>query len=269
MKDGSEMTDDSKEKGRYVQQVREETHRYISDVLEQNESLRLQLAGAESEVERLREERITLQEKVLTLREKQERVVAEQNRMQVRLANAEAESQRFSARFISVEEHNNNLANLYVATYRLHETVDREEVLTVLEEIIVNLVGSEAFAVFEKGSSDSDLRLATSFGLEDHELDGLDFDRGLIARTMQSRELQIAHGTQGSVGEGVPDVLACVPLRLGEETLGLVVIFRLLPQKPGFLPLDYELLDLLASHAATSLYVSRLRDRVAGSGVAG
>jgi hypothetical protein len=53
--------------------------------------------------------------------------------------------------------------------------------------------------------------------------------------------------------------LALIPLRLGQEISGAVAIFGLLPQKNGtFEEVDLELFDLLATHAATALYCTRL-----------
>ncbi|MCU1350031.1 MAG: hypothetical protein JWO56_3061, partial [Acidobacteria bacterium] len=41
-----------------------------------------------------------------------------------------------------------------------------------------------------------------------------------------------------------------------------IAIFTLLPQKPGLEPVDIELFDLLASHAASALYVTRIASGV-------
>src|ERR1051326_6404126 len=49
----------------------------------------------------------------------------------------------FSSRYIDVEQQNTNLANLYVATYQLHGTLDRDRVLAAIKEVIINLIGSE------------------------------------------------------------------------------------------------------------------------------
>ncbi len=59
-------------------------------------------------------------------------------------------------------------------------------------------------------------------------------------------------------GAAEPGLVACVPLNLGNLVYGVIAIFRLLDHKKGLEPLDYELFDLLASHAATSLCVSRV-----------
>ena len=52
-------------------------------------------------------------------------------------------------RFAEVEQLNSNLANLYVASYRLHGSLARADVLSTLQEIVINIIGSEKFAVFE------------------------------------------------------------------------------------------------------------------------
>jgi nitrate/nitrite-specific signal transduction histidine kinase len=52
----------------------------------------------------------------------------------------EEENRDFAKKYIEVEEENNNLANLYVASYQLHSTLDYEEVLRIVLEIIINLI---------------------------------------------------------------------------------------------------------------------------------
>ena len=49
-----------------------------------------------------------------------------------------------------------------------------------------------------------------------------------------------------------------IPLRVEDEPVGAIVIYRLLEQKDGFSPLDNELFKLLAEHAATAVLSSRL-----------
>jgi GAF domain-containing protein len=48
-----------------------------------------------------------------------------------------------------------------------------------------------------------------------------------------------------------------VPLVLNGESIGAIAVFRLLAHKPEFEPLDLELFDLLASHAAVALHYSK------------
>ena len=74
----------------------------------------------------------------------------EENRiLKERYKEVEAENRDFASRYVEVEEENNNLANLYVASYQLHSTLDFKEVVRTILEIVINLVGSDQFAIFD------------------------------------------------------------------------------------------------------------------------
>ena len=62
---------------------------------------------------------------------------------------------------------------------------------------------------------------------------------------------------------GEPDLVACVPMNLGSRVHGVIAIFRLLDHKKTLEPLDYELFDLLASQAASSLCFGRAHGEAA------
>jgi hypothetical protein len=50
---------------------------------------------------------------------------------------------------------------------------------------------------------------------------------------------------------------------LSSESIGAIAVFRLLGHKPELEPLDLELFDLMASHAAVALYYSKAHADVA------
>jgi GAF domain-containing protein len=62
---------------------------------------------------------------------------------------------------------------------------------------------------------------------------------------------------------GEEHLTALVPLALGGKVFGVLAVFRLLPQKPGFEEVDLELFDLLGSQAAVALYSTALHARLA------
>ncbi len=68
--------------------------------------------------------------------------------MDARYRKVEEENKEFADRYIEIEEQNNNLANLYVASYQLHSTLDYREVVRIVQEIVINLIGAEVFHVF-------------------------------------------------------------------------------------------------------------------------
>lgn len=209
--------------GDYVRQVRESTHQYVKELLTENEKL-LTLA-------------VDLHEEVAALHG--------------RLDEQAAAHESFAMRFAEVEQLNSNLANLYVASYRLHGSLARADVLSTLQEIVINIIGSEKFAVFEW--EDGTPRITI-----EHDIDARDRDfdlRGPWAEKLARGETWIA-----PTEDAHP--LVVVPLRANERVTGAVVIFRLLAHKPSLEAFDLELFDLLATHAASALHCSRLNERV-------
>lgn len=70
------------------------------------------------------------------------------NEILQRIKLVESENIDFANRYVEIEAENNSLARLYIATYQLHATLDFREVLKIISEIIINLIGGEEFAIF-------------------------------------------------------------------------------------------------------------------------
>ncbi len=56
----------------------------------------------------------------------------------------------------------------------------------------------------------------------------------------------------------VDSPLVCIPLKIKEQVIGVIVIYKLLVQKKEFAPVDFELFTLLAGHAATAIFSAKL-----------
>jgi hypothetical protein len=237
----------------YVHRVQEKTNEYMRELLDANASLRRHNASLESTITELRQERVQLKEEALELREALEETRAERRELDRRLAQVEYENQEFSSRYVAVEQQNNNLVNLYAATNQLHSTLDREEILIILQEIVINLVGSEEFAIYVREDDSGSFGVVACMGLDEEQARRRVQSRGL-SQAVAHGELWISSG--GELDDEEP--LACVPLRLGERVIGVIAVFGLLVQKDDFEPVDYELFNLLASQAATALYASGL-----------
>jgi hypothetical protein len=217
----------------FIEKAAQDTRDYVQSLLD--EVQRLSRAVAELQVE-------------IQTRDQRELLLAQ------RMAAVEAESRQFAARYVEVEQQNSNLANLYVASYQLHGTLDRERVIDAIKEIIINLVGSEELAIWER-DGDGLLRLAGWFGIDPDAWNSAGGD--VIGACLRGGERFIA-GEGALVPQGrETNLTACIPLRLDEHVVGMIAIFRLLPQKDGLALVDLELFDLLASHAASALYCTR------------
>ena len=243
----------------YVERVRDDTRRYVQALLEENGKLRVLTASLESENR-------FLNEQVAGLQKDAEAHRAERERLQKNLAAVEEENRRFSEQYVEVEQQNTDLASLYVASYRLHATLDRGEALSIVQDIICNLIGSEEIAIFEADEAGAALSLVASLGVEPGPFRMVPLGRGVIGRCARTGQMYLA-GRDDDAGLRPEEraMSACIPLHYDGRLLGAVAIFRLLPQKSGLVALDHELFELIATHAARALYCTELQARVAGA----
>lgn len=245
------MSGDEK-KGQDFSQMFLKVKDFTEELMKENERLRYRAAALESAQssgagdERARE----LQARVRELEER----LAE---MESRFRKVEEENKEFADRYIEIEEQNNNLANLYVASYQLHSTLDFREVIRIVQEIVINLIGAEAFHVFMVSEKTGHLELEASEGQE-APVTSIPVGEGLIGRAAQTGENffsdQVAHR------EATPfdQPIAVIPLKIKESVIGVIALNKLLVQKTAFTTMDYELFTLLAGHAATAVFSAKL-----------
>ena len=243
----------------FANKVREDVRRYIQGLLQENDKRRLLTTALESENHRLKEQ-VGAAETRLAQYE------GERARLQAQVAQIELENRQFSEQYVQVEEQITSLANLYVATSSLHATLSRKQIVQAILEIIANLVGSEEMGLFEADPDGRSLSLVAVNGISPSRFRSIPFGAGIIGRTALTGRAYVR--TNGGVPDPVPeeaDLTACIPLKVENRVTGAIAIFRLLPQKASLQPGDHDLFDLLAVHAATALYCSRLHSAQARS----
>jgi hypothetical protein len=182
---------------------------------------------------------------------------AERERLRARLAEIEAENQRMCDEYVAVQEKSTDLAHLYVALERIHGGVSRADTLAALQEIVINVVGSEELAIFERRGDR--LSLVQSFGIDPEPWRDVRIDGGAIARAAQG-QLYVA-GRDGPATPGDEDITACIPLRVGPHVVGVIAVFRLLGHKPVLGETDQAMFELLSAHAGVALHLRADRDR--------
>jgi nitrate/nitrite-specific signal transduction histidine kinase len=175
--------------------------------------------------------------------------------MMERLQEVEAENRQFADRYLEVEEENNALANLYVASFQLHSTLDLVEVFKIIIEIVINLIGAEVFAVYVLDEKSNRLEAVASEGRDVRDFPQIPLGSGMVGSSVASGNT-VCSETGRSDDLSAP--IACIPLRVQEQSIGAIAIYSLLQQKDEFTPLDHELFTLLAGHAATAIFSCRL-----------
>ncbi len=178
--------------------------------------------------------------------------------LQERIHELEEMNRSFSARCQEIEGQHNQLANLYVASYQLHATLSFQEVIDTLKEILINLVGAEIFALFWVDERQGILKTEACEGADHFVPSEVHYKGGVLAGAAQRGESYYADPLPPRRPPDPARPIACIPLRIGERVIGVIAIYGLLEQKARFTPGDFELFTLLAGHAATALFASKL-----------
>lgn len=148
------------------------------------------------------------------------------------------------------------LANLYVATYQLHASLEVADVRAAIADIAVNLLGAERFSVLLKDEAGQFLAVPEVVG---HALGEA---KGNAAASQEPHAYQAGDPLlDACLKDGSPqfgpapgsELLVAVPFVRQGEVVGVLSISAFLSHKPGLNADDHELLDLMAAHAASAL----------------
>ena len=175
-------------------------------------------------------------------------LLAENERLRLLVDGLKAESEAQVA----------NLASLYVAVTSVHGALDRPSVLSSVQEIVTNLIGSEEMAIFETDSARGRLTLLASIGIEPGPYQEIGLGEGAIGRAAATGERVIRNEGGSLTEDGDAALTACIPLKVAGRIVGVLAVFRLLPHKGALDAIDIDLFDVLAAHAASALLFTRL-----------
>jgi transcriptional regulator with GAF, ATPase, and Fis domain len=229
---------------------------FTQDLLKENERLRYRVLQLEEALRGGGEAILTITENKLLL-ERIAELEKEKEEILGRIQQIQKENQDFAARYVEIEAENNNLANLYIASYQLHSTLDFKEVLQIIMEIIINLIGAEEFAVMLLDERTNELTAVASEGFSRDQIPPVRYGKGIIGNVAKTGENYFVENI-ASYKRDFLNPMVCIPLKIKEHVIGVIVIYSLLVQKKNFAELDYELFTLLAGHSATAIFGSKL-----------
>jgi len=177
-----------------------------------------------------------------------QRLLAENERLRLLVDGLKAES----------EAQVSNLASLYVAVTSVHGALDRPSVLSSVQEIVTNLIGSEEMAIFETDAARGRMTLLASMGIEPGAYQEISIGEGAIGRAAATGERLIRQEGGSLTDDADAALTACIPLTVAGRVVGVLAVFRLLPHKGRLDAIDIDLFDVLAAHAASALLFTRL-----------
>jgi chemotaxis protein CheD len=139
-------------------------------------------------------------------------------------------------------------AHAMIVRKRLRESVGPSDALEGIREIVSNLLGSEEMALFQVDRGSSALPLIWSFGIDPQEHQWLNGSSESVLKVVRNGSTHIE-----LAGRSAPFTVL-VPIRLHGQTVAILAILRLLPQKTGFAKADIEVLQVLSDEAGTAVF---------------
>lgn len=247
------MSDEGKKNVDEFMQLFKKGAEFTQDLLKENEKLRFSKIELEERIRNTETEGCSDESMLKRIKELED----ERNELLGRFKQVEEENKDFANRYVDIETENNMLANLYIASYQLHSTLDFREVLNIIVEIVINLIGAEEFAVMLLDEKTNKLGGVTTEGISLDDVPKVALGEGLIGEMAKTGENYFCDDLTGYTKD-MHNPMVCIPLKIKEHVIGVIVIYSLLEQKEQFADVDYELFTLLAGHAATAIFSSKL-----------
>ena len=238
-------------------QVFKKGEEFTQELLKDNEKLRYRVAQLE-ELTKFSDREGNF--KVHSMEERIKFLEDENKNLLDRYRQVEEENKDFANRYIEVEAENNNLANLYVASYQLHSTLDFNESLKIILEIVMNLIGAEEFSIMMLDEKTNELTIVAQEGMGPEARSSVKLGDGTIGTCAKAGEAYYREGDPTDL-RGIDylhplvvipaqDQGACDRRDRDLQAAG--------PETGLFSNVDYELFSMLAGHAATALFSSKL-----------
>jgi nitrate/nitrite-specific signal transduction histidine kinase len=228
---------------------------FTKELMKENERLRMSLLKVEKEKMDLAKEKNSSRIKYLEQENRSLRICLDG--LEKKFNEVEKENQDFALRYVEVQGQNDNLLNLYVASYQLHSTLDPKEVIEVIVEIILNLIGAEEYIIVMMDKKNDNPVVVTGEGPQSLAANNTYIDIDPVLAKVLREGKEFFRTNEDNFGP-----LACTPLKVNNDIVGAISISKLMDQKRnGLTTIDHELLGLLSDHAATALVSSNIYSR--------
>ncbi len=222
----------------------------------EHERMVMRVTELESENAQLRAQ-VEADDAVRRLIEKIESLETEKRDLLKRTERAEKETNQFSERAVEVESEFANLANLFVASNQLHASLSPRGVVRRIKEVLAQLVGAEAYAMYLLNPEGTELVPIASEGMAGDALVPLRTEDSAVGGVLRKGTSHVDEDRDSSLLD-LSNPAAVIPLVVDESSVGAIAIFATLAQKTRFTTTDFELFKLLGQHAAAALVCASL-----------
>lgn len=253
--DQSEVLDLMAKREEFMETFFHKGAEFSAELIEELQELRQSAAKLAEENMELRHQ-LASDDAIRDLLRKIEKLEREKESLLSRMEIAVHQSRDFAGRYAEVEKELDAMANLFVAAYQLHANLDINEVLGVIEQLLLQLVGVHSFAIYLRKDGDDDKMLEPVHAYHCDKVKGapVALGEGPIGEAAVTQVPFVVDPKTCAPGEP----LACIPMVLRDLTIGVIAVFGLLQQKDNFVELDFKLFKLLALHSASAIVAAGL-----------
>jgi hypothetical protein len=189
--------------------------------------------------------------------------IDELEREKARLLSTVHEQEEITNRFAEIEAELESFANLYVASFQLHQSLRLRTVVRHIRELLVQLVGARSLAVYFADEEAHRLAPIAAEGVDIEALPTLELGDGATNEPLDPVSAVIERAFLTGVphvaeGEVTSRPVACLPMKVEDRTVGAIVVYDLLAQKPALVTVDRELFKLLGAHAGATIFAAYL-----------
>lgn len=158
------------------------------------------------------------------------------------------------SRNLDLERQVNNLSNIIGIMNELTLTLDLNEMVENILDILVMLIGSKRHSIALTDQFNMLQIVASKFCDDEIDYHQLILKKGIIQEVFSSQQPFI---TDTITENNADDVIACIPLIVRDKVIGLIIIHEFLSHKDSFTDEDKELLNLISIHAGNSLLAAQ------------
>jgi len=145
-------------------------------------------------------------------------------------------------------------AKVYAAMTRLQSSVDQADSLEAVREIAANLMGCEEVALYKFDQDRAALWLYWSFGIDPNKHSYFDIIREpRLEQVVAGKIVFDAGSNDAALLSLATPVTALVPIISSGQVRGVLVLFRLLPQRTGLDAADQQICEVLSNCAGRAL----------------
>lgn len=188
--------------------------------------------------------------------------LAEAERLRVQVSTLLATQRQLSSLLVAADTRTGDLMKLIVTVRSLIESRDAAAAMESLQDILVNVIGSDDFTIYSIDPRRRLLVAVAGTNTQPRASDHVPLTDSWLGSVVRSGTLYVARpADRPTARRASADVAAVVPLRILDRVVGAIVLARLVVHREPLNACDRDILALLGAYAATAIIAADRRDR--------